>query len=286
MRTARLRLVVRACLLWLLGLVLIATGVPVYVILPAYAILFLLVAPVPAASARARCSSSPASSRSSCRLCRCTSRRSRCGRARVGNDLSLLIGWHYPFPVWIAFVLAGLGVARAGILRMRVQLWMIGAGVALALTGYGLDAATGADETAEQSSLWGAVWTARAHSSGLLEVIGSGGFALSVIGACLLVCRTVLTWVVLPIRAVGAMPLTAYTAQLLVWAIIAAAVLGDTGDLAASATSTRSGRSCSGPSSAARRGRSSSGAAPWSGRSTAPRASPSRPARAPRGARR
>ena len=71
LRAARLRLVVRACLLWLLGIVLIATGVPVYVILPAYAILFLLVA---ARSSR----SAPGTllitrgrrSRSSCRSCR------------------------------------------------------------------------------------------------------------------------------------------------------------------------------------------------------------------------
>ena len=41
----------------------------------------------------------------------------------------------------------------------------------------------------------------------------------------------VLTWIVLPLRAVGAMPLTAYTAQLVVWAIAATAVLGDPGDL-------------------------------------------------------
>ena len=47
-------------------------------------------------------------------------------------------------------------------------------------------------------------------------MIGSGGFALAVIGACLLLCRTFLTWVVLPLRAVGAMPLTAYAAQLVV----------------------------------------------------------------------
>ena len=40
-----------------------------------------------------------------------------------------------------------------------------------------------------------------------------------------------LTWIVLPLRAVGAMPLTAYTAQLVVWAIVATAVLGDPGDL-------------------------------------------------------
>lgn len=229
--TARFRLVIRACLLWLLGILLIATGVPVFVILPAYAILFLLALPFVRLSARTLFLvagalavvmpfvlvpldalpmwSEPA-----------------------GHDLGLLLGWHYPFPVWIAFVLAGLGAARAGIHRLRVQLWMLGAGALLAITGYGVDAATGADPVAPADAIWDAVWTAAPHSSGVLEVLGSGGFALGVIGACLLVCRTVVRWVVLPVRAVGAMPLTAYTAQLLVWALIASAVLGEAGDLA------------------------------------------------------
>jgi len=230
MRTARRRLIVRACLLWLLGLVLIGTGVPVYVILPAYAILFLLSLPFLRLGARALLTIAGGLA-VVMPFVQVQLEAHPVWSSRVGNDLSLALGWHYPFPVWIAFVFAGLGAARAGIQRLRVQVWMVAAGAALALTGYGWDAATGAGEKAEGLSFWGAVWTARAHSSGLLEVIGSGGFALAVIGLCLLVCRTVLMWVVLPIRAVGAMPLTAYTVQLLVWAIIAAAVLGDTGDL-------------------------------------------------------
>lgn len=230
MRVARGRLAVRAALLWVLGILLIATGVPVYVILPAYAILFALALPFLSLGARsllviagavavvmpwvqAALDSAPVWSTAS------------------GHDLSLLLGWHYPFLVWLAFVLAGVGVARAGILRVRVQLWMTGAGALLALIGYGVDAATGADERAEAASLWGAVWTSRPHSSGLLEVLGSGGFAIAVLGVCLLLSRTVIRWVVLPLRAVGSMPLTAYTAQLLVWAVIASAVLGDAGDL-------------------------------------------------------
>jgi uncharacterized membrane protein YeiB len=36
---------------------------------------------------------------------------------------------------------------------------------------------------------------------------------------------------VLPLRATGSMPLTAYTAQLVVWALVSLNVLGDTGDL-------------------------------------------------------
>jgi uncharacterized membrane protein YeiB len=229
--TARFRLVVRACLLWLLGILLIVTGVPVYVILPAYAILFLLALPFVRLSARTLLVLAAALA-VVMPFVQVPLDALAMWSEPAGHDLGLLVGWHYPFPVWIAFVLAGLGAARAGILRPHVQLWMLGGGALLAFTGYGLDAATGADPAAQAGSFWGAVWTAAPHSSGVLEVVGSGGFAIAVIGACLLVCRTVVRWVVLPLRAVGAMPLTAYTAQLLVWALIASAVLGDVGDLA------------------------------------------------------
>ena len=69
--------------------------------------------------------------------------------------------------------------------------------------------------------MWDAVWTAGAHSGGILEVVGSGGFALAVLGACLLLCRTFAVWIVLPLRAVGSMPLSAYAGQILVWAAVA-----------------------------------------------------------------
>ena len=51
---------------------------------------------------------------------------------------------------------------------------------------------------------------------------------LAVIGACVLVCRLRVSAVLLPLRAVGSMPLTAYVGQLVAWAIGAAVVLGDT----------------------------------------------------------
>ncbi|MFS0733337.1 heparan-alpha-glucosaminide N-acetyltransferase domain-containing protein [Microbacterium sp. 1P10UB] len=226
LRVARLRLLVRAAVLWILGIALILTGVPVYVILPAYALLFVLAVPflrlgapvllvVAAASAVILPFVQPILDEQPV------------WSGRAGETLSFAIGWHYPFTVWIAFVLAGLGIARAGVDRLRVQLWMVGAGAALAAVGYGADAALGtpADAYAAQ------VWTAAPHSSGVLEVIGSGGFAIAVTGLCLLLCRTGLRVVVLPLRATGAMPLTAYTAQLVVWAVWAASVLGDAGDL-------------------------------------------------------
>lgn len=230
LRIARGRLAVRAFVLWVIGFLLILTGVPVYVILPAYAILFLLALPflrVPAPAlfviagaiaivmpfVQAAVDGLPFWSRPD------------------GGDIALLIGWHYPFPVWIAFVLAGLAAARCDVRRVRTQVWLAVVGSVLAFVGYGLHAAAAPDPTLEDRSLWDAVWTARPHSTGLLEVVGSGGFALATIGVCLLLCRTVLVWVVLPLRAVGAMPLTVYVGQLVAWVIVAAVELDRIGDL-------------------------------------------------------
>ncbi|MET1020384.1 MAG: heparan-alpha-glucosaminide N-acetyltransferase domain-containing protein [Microterricola sp.] len=231
-RTARLRLAVRAALLWVLGLLLIATGVPVYVILPAYAILFLLATLLISLPARTLLILAAALALVM-PFVQVLLDELPIWQAPLSPLLGYAVGWHYPFPVWIAFLAAGLGVARAGIRRTDVQVRMLAAGAGLAVLAYGAEALTGAGPQGESASFWVAVWTARPHSSGVLEVIGSGGFALAVIAVCLLVCRTAVRWVVLPLRAVGAMPLTAYTAQLLVWAIAAIVLFGQTGDLAA-----------------------------------------------------
>ncbi|ALJ20983.1 heparan-alpha-glucosaminide N-acetyltransferase domain-containing protein [Microbacterium sp. No. 7] len=225
---ARRRLSARAVLLMAIGLLLIATGVPVYVILPAYAILFLLALPFAGIGARGLFAVAAA-----------------IGLVMpfvqplldglpvwdepYGPDLALVLGWHYPFPVWLAFVLAGMGVARIDLRRASTAWRLVAVGGALALAGYGLHRLSGAGDGTDDGVV---VWTARAHSSGLLEVIGSGGFALAAIGACVLACRGPVALVVLPLRAVGAMPLTAYVAQLVVWALWSQEALGTTGDLA------------------------------------------------------
>lgn len=50
------------------------------------------------------------------------------------------------------------------------------------------------------------------HSGGVLEVLSSGGFAVAILGLCLLVTRYA-RWVVIPLSAYGAVPLTAYVIQ-------------------------------------------------------------------------
>lgn len=228
---ARGRILVRAGIIWLLGVLLVATRVPVFVILPAYAILFVLAVPfltVPARTLFAWAAglalvmpfvqvlleAQPLWSTSS------------------GAALSLMIGWHYPFPVWIAFVLCGLGIGRLDLRSWRVQIVLLVVGGTAAAVAYAFDALGGSDEAAEGASVWRAVWTARAHSSGLLEVVGSGGFAVAVIALCLLLCRTPVTWLGLPLRATGSMPLSAYTAQIVGWWVVAVSTLGDVGDIA------------------------------------------------------
>ena len=226
------RIAVRAGLLWVVGLLLMMTGVPVYVILPAYAILFLLA--LPFLGLRARTLFVIAAALAVVMpFVQVVLDDAPVWSGESGELLSLAIGWAYPFPTWIAFVLAGMAIGRTDLGSPVVQGALLAAGAALATVAYTLAAASGSNPVAEQQDYLSAVWTARAHSTGLLEIVGSGGFALAVIAGCLLLCRTVLRWIAVPLRAVGAMPLTAYAAQLLAWAVFAASALGTTSALAA-----------------------------------------------------
>ncbi len=227
LRDARVRIAVRAGMLWLVGVLLILTGVPVYVILPAYGILFLLALPFLRLRARTLLRAAVVAGLVMA-LVQPALDAMPVWRGPLGSALADLLGWHYPFTVWIAFLLAGLGAARAGITRRAVQWRMLLGGASVAAIGYGLASVP----VASGSAYLATVWQAEPHSSGLLEVFGSGGFAIAVIAACLLLCRwRMLRMLSLPLRATGAMPLTAYTAQLVIWAVVALAVLGDTGDL-------------------------------------------------------
>ena len=214
--TARRRLVIRAIAIWAIGFVLIATGVPVYVILPAYAILFLVATAFTGLRARTLFVWAAAIALLMPVVQAVIDSQPFWATAE-GNDLSLIIGWHYPFLTWFAFILAGMGAARSDLRALRTQVLLLVVGGALAVIAYVLDAFTG---SADEGSLWDAVWTARAHSTGLLEVVGSGGFALAILGLCLLACRTPIVWIVLPLRAMGSMPLTAYTVQLVAWVLL------------------------------------------------------------------
>ncbi|GGH50516.1 heparan-alpha-glucosaminide N-acetyltransferase domain-containing protein [Microbacterium album] len=217
LREARIRIAVRAVWVWALGMLLVQLQTPVLVILPAYAILFLLA--LPALRLRAPWLFALAAFVAVTMPFPVFAINGWSGwGAPGGEELAHALGWHYPFLLWIAFVLAGLAVGRMSFSRPLTAGLLLVAGIVLAGIGYGVVGRWGALALAD--SLWGGALSGAAHSSGVGEALGSGGFAIAVIALCALLCATPARWLVLPLRAVGAMPLTAYTAQLVAWALL------------------------------------------------------------------
>lgn len=225
---AAARLALRGALLWVIGMLLVFTGVPVYVILPAYALLFALSLPFLGMRPRGLFLTAGAVALVMPWI-QPVLDAAPLWSGRFGEEISAALGWNYPFPVWIAFLLAGMGLGRLDLRLLPEQTLMLLSGGALMLAGYGLALVT--EPAVAGDRYLSTVLTAEDHSAGLWEVIGSGGFAIATIGLCLLLCRTPVRWLAIPLRAVGSMPLTAYVLQLVVWAFVALAVLGDTSDL-------------------------------------------------------
>lgn len=162
-----------------------------------------------------------------------------------GAFTDFLLTGHYPAIVWMAFVLAGLAVGRSDLraLRLRIGLVAGGFGAALlsAVVSAVMTATAGGRETIEAdveetTGRWAGpselgfdapwptaqyLWLDGPHDDTILEVFGSGGFALGVIGLCLFAGR-IGARVLAPLAAVGSMALTVYSAQIVaIWAVTA-----------------------------------------------------------------
>lgn len=223
------RLAIRALLVWLLGAALLLLDTPVYVILPAYGILFLIgIGLVRLSDAVLWCAAAGIAVLGPFAVAAIDGAGGPEGGSQWGQMLSTLAGWHYPFLLWTAFLAAGIAAGR--LLRRapeRNAPGLLCIGAVLAVIGYGAIGPIG--NGAEEGS-WLAALQDAPHSSGMGEAIGSGGFALAVIGLCvLLAAPRPLRWLSWPLRAVGAMPLTAYTAHLVVWQLWISAELRETG---------------------------------------------------------
>ena len=121
-----------------------------------------------------------------------------------------LLTGYYPALLWLPVLIVGLIAARSDLSTPLVQFVLVFGGIAAMVIGYGAAA-----------SVPGV--SAEAHSSTHAEILGSGGFAFAVIGVLLLATRPrsdgaprMFTRLVRPIEAMGAMPLTVYTAQIMV----------------------------------------------------------------------
>lgn len=162
-----------------------------------------------------------------------------------GAGIGFVLYGSYPITVWMALVLGGLALGRLHVDRIRTAVTALGIGILLAAAGYGLGALgqttdasvpVGSASAAVESGWDGYAQAAAAddplhaaltaflavepHSGGTAEVVGSGGFALAVIALCLLLSGP-LRWPLLPLGALGSMPLTAYSAHVVSIVLVA-----------------------------------------------------------------
>jgi hypothetical protein len=147
----------------------------------------------------------------------------------------------YPVLVWTGYLLAGMAVGRSGLTGRRPwQLLVVGAAVAVlakgasmlalaaaggpeALAGHteGLSLVSGDMATQLQVGFSGTVPTTdwrwllvtAPHSSTTFDLLHTGGAALAVLGACLLLVRQFGSRPFLPLVAAGSMTLTLYCAH-------------------------------------------------------------------------
>lgn len=211
---ARVRIFTRAALIFALGGLLEALETRVAVILPAYALLFLLILPflrwrVPNLFLLAGGLSVVMPILHAVLVPEGALRGSP-------TIIDLLVTGTYPGMIWIVFFLAGLGIGRLDLLATAVRVRLLAVGLALAAAGYGLGFL--AASTVDGDSL---LFTIEAHSGSTFEVVGSTGFAIALLALCLFIADGI-PWIVYPIAAVGSMALTAYSVHLLV-----AYLLGD-----------------------------------------------------------
>lgn len=124
----------------------------------------------------------------------------------------------YPMLIWLAFLLAGLILARADLRDRLTAALALVLGTLAAVLGYA-------------SALVIPDVTAEAHSGTTAEVIGSGGVAVAIIGALSLLdsaegaserVARVARFVLAPVAAAGAMALTLYVAHAIALTIIRA----------------------------------------------------------------
>jgi uncharacterized membrane protein len=212
---ARIRIVVRALVLFLIGAALEALGTYVAVILTYYAVYFLLALPFLRWRSWALFTLAGAVAVVAPFAVHVARQSYDFSDPNLLMDLTLT--GNYPAALWIAFVLVGVGVGRLDLRSTSVRLWMLAAGAALAVTGYGLGAV--ASESLEPGGIWADLATTEPHSGSPFEAVGSTGFALAVLALCLL-APLLVRWVLFPVAAVGSMALSAYTAQIIAIAVL------------------------------------------------------------------
>lgn len=213
---ARLRILVRAVVIFALGGLLVMLATPVGIILEFYAVMFALSLPF-LRFPPARLFALAGGFALLAPFVDLLLIASLSGALRTSAIVELVVTGQYPVLIWMTFLFAGLGVGRLDLTSTGVQWALLLFGAGFALIGYSLGVYT----SVALAELPGSelVFTVAPHSGSPFEVIGSGGFAVAVIGACLLVTDRI-RWALFPVEATGSMALTVYSLHIVAIALI------------------------------------------------------------------
>lgn len=138
----------------------------------------------------------------------------------------IVLSGGYPVGVWLAFGLLGLALGRLDLRSPRLggALVLVGAALVSATVGFAWARDSSADLTQSwygtvPSDDWSNLLLLGSHSSTPVFVLSAAGSAMAVLGLCVLLVRSRPVEIVSrPLQWLGAMPLTWYTAHvLLVW---------------------------------------------------------------------
>ncbi|MBF4608810.1 heparan-alpha-glucosaminide N-acetyltransferase domain-containing protein [Curtobacterium sp. VKM Ac-1393] len=230
----RARLAIRAAAVVAIGFVLIALETPVYVILPTYGALFVLVIPV----LRVR----PAWLLTIAGACAVLSPVVAVATAPAFADAGMVgvqLGLVYPVVTFLAYVLVGLAVARLSLEDRGRQVALLVSGALVAATAYVVGTVLAplpagaafafpgvpyaADDSTPGQAFAQLFLSPRDHSSTTVDVVGTAGVAVAVIALCTLVFDgrgRLAERIAFPLAAVGSMPLTVYSGHLVVIALL------------------------------------------------------------------
>lgn len=213
-RAQRFRLLARAAILLVIGLLLWMLPSGIAVILDYYGVLFVLALPLLFAARWLLAIAAAAL------LVAAPLARDALVAAGAPDDgplepvVDYLFTGYYPAVLWLPLVCLGLLAARAGLARTRTRVLLLVGGATAALGGYGA------------AALLPGI-SADAHSGTTAELVGSGGLAFAIIGLLLVVLDPAAParWrriALAPLTALGRVALTVYVAQVVVVAAFAA----------------------------------------------------------------
>ena len=148
---ARIRIVVRAVLIFAIGGLLQTLGTPIAVILPVYALLFVVSLPFLRWRPRHLFILAGVLAVVMPVLRLLITPLLETVLTYNGAFPELLVWGSYPAMIWITFVLVGLGIGRLDLGALRVQVWILLAGIVLATVGYGAGAVASAVVTGNDS---------------------------------------------------------------------------------------------------------------------------------------